>query len=75
MTNRKTLDETIAELQKLRDSGVPGDSVVALPDNTGRNANFELKPRLASVAKAEFEKGWTIAKFVAQRGVQIVLLG
>jgi hypothetical protein len=58
-----------------KSAGVPGNTVVGFADSTGRNANFEVKPRLASVAKADFEKGWTIAKFVAQRGVQVLLLG
>ncbi|KVP17067.1 hypothetical protein WJ84_01980 [Burkholderia ubonensis] len=74
-----TLDEYIEELQRLKASGVPGNTVIALAgtDNNNRGviANFEVRPHLRSVAKADFDKGWTIAKFVSQRGIQILLLG
>ncbi|KWA84165.1 hypothetical protein WL29_22650 [Burkholderia ubonensis] len=74
-----TLDEMIEELQKQKAAGVPGNTVVALQgqDNNGRGgfANFEVNVRMGAVAKAEFEKNWTIAKFVSSRGVPVLVLG
>lgn len=79
MEIRVTLDEMLAALQKQKDDGVPGTTVVALTglDNNGRNgvANFEIRPRLAAVAKTEFERNWTIAKFVSRGGVPVLVLG
>jgi hypothetical protein len=76
---RVTLDEMIAELQRQKDAGVAGNTVLALPgtDNNARGGfvNFEVKPHLVSVAKTDYEKGWTIAKVVSQRGVQVLMLG
>jgi hypothetical protein len=76
---RTTLDELLAELQSLKDAGLPGNTVTALSgtDNNARGGfvNFEVKPHLMSVAKTDFEKGWTIAKVVSQRGVQVLVLG
>jgi hypothetical protein len=76
---RVTIDEMIAELQKQKDAGVAGDTFLALPgtDNNARAGfvNFEVQPRLVSVAKTDFAKGWTVAKVVSQRGVQVLVLG
>lgn len=76
---RVTLDDMIEELQKQKAAGVPGNTVVALQgrDNNGSGgfANFEVKVHVGAVAKAEFEKNWTIAKFVSSRGVPVLVLG
>ncbi|KVP96703.1 hypothetical protein WJ97_12540 [Burkholderia ubonensis] len=79
MTMRVTIDEMMAELQKQKDAGVPGNTYMALPgsDNNCRGgfANFEVKLRVCSVAKADFEKGWAIAKLVSRGGVPVLMLG
>lgn len=76
---RVTLDKLEYLLQRQRAEGVPGSTVVAVTgrDNNGRSgvANFEILPRTAHVAKAEFEKPWTIAKFVSRGGVMVLVLG
>jgi hypothetical protein len=76
---RVTLDKLEYLLQLQRAEGVPGSTVVAVSglDNNGRSgvANFEVLPRTANVAKAEFEKPWTIAKFVSRGGVMVLVLG
>lgn len=79
MHQRVTIDDLIAQLQAQKSAGVPGDTTVALAgrDNNGRAgfANFEVNPRLGAVAKSEYEKGWTLAKFVSRGGVPVVVLG
>lgn len=79
MNTRTTIDGLIAELQARKAAGLPGDTVVAVAgrDNNGKAgfANFELSPRVHSVAKVEFEKGWTLAKFVSRGGVPVMLMG
>jgi hypothetical protein len=79
MDKRVTLDELLAHLQQQKAGGVPGNIPVALAglDNNGRSgvANFEVQPRVSAVAKAEFEKNWTIAKFVSRGGVPVLVLG
>lgn len=56
-----TLDQLIAKLQQLKDSGVSGDIPVAVPsvDNNGRGGwmqRIEGAGRVA-VAKADMDKG------------------
>ena len=79
MHQRVTINDLIAQLQAQKEAGVPGDTAVALAsrDNNGRAgfANFEITPRVGAVAKTEFEKGWTLAKFVSRGGVPVVVLG
>lgn len=76
---RVTIDELIAQLQQHRAEGLPGDTMVVVEglDNNGRShmANFEVSPRVSSVAKADFDKGWTLAKFVSRGGVRVLVLG
>lgn len=77
--DRITLDELIIELLKQKSAGVPGNTVMALParDGNGRGSyvSFEVKLHASAVAKAEYEKGWTIAKQVSRGGVQVLMLG
>jgi len=76
--NRVTVDMLEYLLAKRKAEGLPGSTVVALAglDNNGRSgvANFEVRPHMAAVAKAEFEKNWTIAKFVTRGGVPVLVL-
>lgn len=78
-SDRVTLDKLEYLLQRQRAEGVPGSTVVAVSDrdNNGRAgvANFEVLPRTAYVAKAEFEKPWNLAKFVSRGGVMVLVLG
>lgn len=79
MHERVTIDGLIAKLQAKKASGVAGDTVVAVAgrDNNGQTgfANFELSVHTAAVAKTEFDKGWTLAKFVSRSGVPVLVLG
>lgn len=79
MDTRMTIDGLMAKLEAMKAEGLPGDTVVGVAsrDNNGRSgfANFELSPRTMPVAKAEFEKGWTLAKFVSRGGVPVLVLG
>lgn len=79
MQTRVTIDELIAELQARKAQGVPGTTVVAVAgrDNNGEAgfANFELAPRMHAVGKAEYDKGWTLGKFVSRGGVPVFVLG
>ncbi|MYM92387.1 hypothetical protein [Duganella vulcania] len=73
-----TLDQLIAKLQQLKESGVPGDIAVAIPalDNNGRGGvmqRIEGAGRVA-VAKADMDKGYDLCKTVATRGVEIVVI-
>ena len=73
-----TLDQLMAKLQQLKDSGVPGDIAVAIPalDNNGRAGmlqRIEGAGRV-SVAKADMDKGYGLCKTVATRGVEIVVI-
>lgn len=76
---RYTVDSLIDELQRQKAAGLPGDTVVALPsrDNNGAYgvANLDLTVRPAAVSKPEFEKGWTLAKFVSRGGVPVLVVG
>lgn len=77
--SRLTVDELLAELQRLKDAGLPGDTVTGISslDNNGRSGviSFEVCPHVAGVAKAEFEKNWTQAKVVSRSGVKVLVLG
>lgn len=77
--SRVTIDALQYQLDKKKAEGVPGNTVVAVAglDNNGRAgaANFEVRPRVVGVAKTEFEKSWTIAKFVSRGGVPVLVLG
>jgi hypothetical protein len=79
MHERMTVDQLIEQLQAKKAGGLPGDTVVAVrsSDNNGRSgfASFELSVSIGSVAKAEFEKGWSLAKFVSRSGVQVLVVG
>lgn len=76
---RYTVDSLIAELQRQKAAGLPGDTVVALPARDNNNvagvANMDLTVRPGSVSKPEFEKGWTLAKFVSRGGVPVLVVG
>ncbi len=78
MHARLTIDQLIEQLQAKKAAGTPGDTIVALrsTDNNGRSgfANFELSLSVSAVAKTEFEKGWTLAKFVTRSGVPVLVL-
>lgn len=73
-----TLDQLIAQLTELKESGVPGDIAVGIParDNNGRGGvmqRVEGTGRVA-VAKADMDKGYDLCKTVASRGVEIVVI-
>lgn len=73
-----TLDELIASLQALQDTGVPGDSPVYIPcrDNNGRGGYLQRIEgvSLCAAAKPEVEKGLGIVRTVAARGVRVPLI-
>lgn len=77
--DRVTIDMLQLLLERQKAEGVPGTTVVAVSgrDNNSRSgvANFELRPRVAGVAKTEFDKPWSQAKFVSRGGVQVLVLG
>ena len=76
---RLTLHKLEYRLQLPRAEGVPGSTIVAVmgQDNNARAgvANFEVLPRVVHVAKAEFEKPWSLAKLVSRGGVMVLALG
>jgi hypothetical protein len=76
---RVTIDQLQYQLDKKKAEGVPGTTIVAVSgrDNNARAgvANFEVLPRLVGVAKAEFDKPWSQAKFVSRGGVPVLVLG
>lgn len=72
--NRVTLDSLNYQLQRWAADGVPGSTVVATAKRTGY-ANFEVQPRLVSVAKAEYEKRGLEAKYVYRSGIHVLVLG
>lgn len=79
MKDRLTVDELIEELQAKKAAGLSGSTVVAVRslDNSGRSgfASFEMSLSVGSVAKGEFEKGWSLVKFVSRSGVPVLVLG
>lgn len=70
-----TLDQLISALQALKDTGVPGDSSVYLPcrDNNGNGGYLQRIEgvSLCAAAKPEVDKGWSMVKTVATRGVRV----
>lgn len=73
-----TLDQLLVELQVLKDTGVPGDSPVYIPcrDNNGRGGYLQRIEgvSLCAAAKPEVEKGLSIVKTVAARGVRVPMI-
>lgn len=73
-----TLNQLIASLQQLKDSGVPGDTAVAIPavDNNRRGGMMQRVESTGQVAvsKADMDKGYDLCKIVANRGVIIVYI-
>jgi hypothetical protein len=73
-----TLDDLILKLQQCKDSGVPGSIAVGIPsfDNNGRGGVIKRIESVcqASVAKVDMDKGYSICKTVANRGVEILLI-
>lgn len=76
---KMTVDELMAELQRQKDEGLPGDTVVGIAgrDNNGRRgfANLDVSPSVVTVAGGEFEKNWELVKIVKRGGVPVMLLG
>lgn len=73
-----TLDQLLAELQKMKEEGTPGDIAVAIP-STDNNGRFGMMRRIegpakVSVAKADFDKGYDLCKVVATRGVEVLVI-
>lgn len=73
-----SIDQVIAALQAQKDAGIPGDSPAFIPstDNNGRSGFLQRVSSVgtASVAKADFDKGWSICKGVSNRGVQVTVI-
>jgi len=73
-----TLDQLIAKLQQMKDSGVSGDIAVAVPavDNNGRGGMMQRVEGAGrvSVAKADMDKGYSLCKTVAARGVEVLVI-
>lgn len=73
-----TLDEIILACQKLKESGVPGTTLGAIPstDNNGRGCFMKLIEgvHIATVAKSDIDKRYPICKAVANRGVPVALI-
>lgn len=78
MTDRITLDQMIAALQAQKDAGVPGDTLVGIPsrDNNGKAGmvKLDIAPRIVSLAKDEFQKGWTLCRVVSRGGVSSIVI-
>ncbi|MFT6641389.1 MAG: hypothetical protein ACJAUZ_002393 [Flavobacteriaceae bacterium] len=73
-----TVDQLIAKLQRLKESGVPGEMPVAISAvNSQGQAGFfqriEGAGRVA-VAKSDLDKGSTLCKAVATQGVDVVVI-
>jgi hypothetical protein len=79
MTDFLSLDQLIAQLQGLKDSGVPGSTPTTVPsaNNEGRSGYVQRieRARLVPVAKTEMEKGFGLLRMVSARGVQVVVVG
>lgn len=79
MTDRITLDEMIVALQAQKESGVPGDTLIGIPerDNNGRGGfvKLDVAPRIVPLAKDECVKGWNLCRVVSRGGVPIVVIG
>lgn len=73
---RTTLDEMISLLQKEKAAGVPGSTPIGLfaRNMSGSFINMDIRVGQGAVAKAEFDKGWTVAKRVSRGGVPVIVL-
>lgn len=73
-----TLDQLVAKCQQMKDAGVPGDIPVAIPalDNNGRGGMMQRVEGVGrvAVAKADMDKGFSLCKTVATRGVEILVI-
>lgn len=76
---RITLDEMIEALQAKKAEGLPGETLVGIPerDNNGRHGYIKLDvcPRSVSVAKDEQQKGWTLCRTVTRGGLPVIVIG
>lgn len=79
MTNRITIDEMLAALQAQKESGLPGDTLIGIPDrNNNSRGSFiklDVAPRIVPLAKDEYVKGWTLCRVVSRGGVPVVVIG
>lgn len=79
MTSRITLDEMIAALQAQKESGVPGDTLIGIPerDNNGRGGfvKLDIEPRIVPLAKDECVKGFSLCRVVSRGGIPAVVIG
>lgn len=72
------LDQLIDKLTQMRASGVPGTIATAIPspDNNGRAGFFQRIEGVGrvAVAKTDHEKGVSLCRAVAARGVEILVI-
>lgn len=73
-----TLDQTIAKLQEMKDSGIAGNTAVVLGGfdvhaRAGWMTRIESVYR-ASVGKSDFDKGYAQCKIATTKGVEVIVL-
>lgn len=75
---RITLDQLIAALEEQKAAGVPGDTLVGIPerDNNGKPGivKLDIQPYVSALAKDEHAKGWTLCRTVTRGGVPVVVI-
>lgn len=75
---RSTLDQLIQQLQELKASGVPGDTLIGVVtnDNNGnpKLVQLNIQPRMVALAKDEADKDWETCRKVTRGGVPAVLI-
>lgn len=79
MSDRITLDEMIAALQAQKEAGVPGDTLVGIPnrDNNGRAGfvKLDIAPDIVLLSKDECIKGWALCRVVSRGGIPSIVIG
>lgn len=74
----QSIDELMAELQALKDAGVPGSTPTGVRsvDNNARGGWIKRVEGAArvSVAKSDIDKNHDLCKIVSNRGVEIVVI-